>query len=468
MSNEQQIRFVRKIKDKLDNVSPAFCLAKWTQSTIYLWNGHTHSCHHPGTHKVPLENLDQNPSQLHNTPYKQKLRHDMINGVKPPECEYCWNVENLGSDFLSDRHTKSAADWSAPYFNEIIESGTGANFAPRYIEIAFETTCNFKCTYCFPHISSRINEEYVTHGPYILANQQEYNSLDWIKQQGQYPISRKEYNPYIEAFWKWWPELYQKLDVFRITGGEPLLSKHTWAVLDYIDENPRKGLKFAINSNFGIEGSLVDKLIDKLNSISRKGVEVEVYTSLESTGKQAEYSRFGLDYNLFRRNVDKFLSETDAKIPLNFMTTVNILAVSTFTDFLKYILDLRAKYNVDSANSRVGVSISYLRYPEFLALPNLPADLKEFYGNQWVDLVKSNVRKYSSNLPTTAEFYLEELNQVERMVEWMKITPFWKGGDLQTQHDSFRLYHEEYDRRRNTVFSEVFPELASMIKNDRN
>ena len=29
-------------------------------------------------------------------------------------------------------------------------------------------------------------------------------------------------NPYLTAFWKWWPELYKNLEVFPMTGGEPL------------------------------------------------------------------------------------------------------------------------------------------------------------------------------------------------------------------------------------------------------
>ena len=39
------------------------------------------------------------------------------------------------------------------------------------------------------------------------------------------PYIEKPQNPYVEAFWKWWPDLYQDLHTFRITGGEPLLSK---------------------------------------------------------------------------------------------------------------------------------------------------------------------------------------------------------------------------------------------------
>ena len=39
------------------------------------------------------------------------------------------------------------------------------------------------------------------------------------------------------------------MHVFRITGGEPLLSKHTMKVIDYLLENPQPNLDFAINTN---------------------------------------------------------------------------------------------------------------------------------------------------------------------------------------------------------------------------
>lgn len=79
------------------------------------------------------------------------------------------------------------------------------------------------------------------------------------------PIHHTEHNPYVEAFWKWWPDLYRDLHTFRITGGEPLLSKDTWKILDYIIEqpNPNKKLNLAINSNLGVPDNLVDKLIEK-------------------------------------------------------------------------------------------------------------------------------------------------------------------------------------------------------------
>ena len=71
MNNE--LEHIRKIfpiiSESLSNVS---CLAKWHHTTIYLQTGETHSCYHPPPHKIPLVELESNPSALHNT-YEKKI-----------------------------------------------------------------------------------------------------------------------------------------------------------------------------------------------------------------------------------------------------------------------------------------------------------------------------------------------------------------------------------------------------------
>ena len=47
----------KTVKKDLDNVGCGFCLAKWTQVTTHLGAGITHSCHHVGAHKIPLNEL---------------------------------------------------------------------------------------------------------------------------------------------------------------------------------------------------------------------------------------------------------------------------------------------------------------------------------------------------------------------------------------------------------------------------
>ena len=83
-----------KMLNLLNETGPGFCLAKWTKVTMHLGNGLTHSCHHPGAHKIPLEELKDNPSALHNTLFKKERRKEMLNGKRPKECDFCWRVED--------------------------------------------------------------------------------------------------------------------------------------------------------------------------------------------------------------------------------------------------------------------------------------------------------------------------------------------------------------------------------------
>ena len=101
----------------LNEVSPSFCTAKWKQVTLHLHSGQTHSCHHPVPHKIPLDEIADNPSALHNTKFKKLQRKLMLEGKRPSECDYCWRVEDCNSEALSDRVYKSAEPWARNFID---------------------------------------------------------------------------------------------------------------------------------------------------------------------------------------------------------------------------------------------------------------------------------------------------------------------------------------------------------------
>ena len=302
--------FLKEKREEINKVSPTFCAAKWKQSTILLYSGETHSCHHPSRHKITLEDIKDNPRGIHNTAVKMAARRDMLNGVQTKECDYCWKIENLNKDWMSDRIYKSTYSWALPHINDIVESGEGANIDPSYLEVAFESTCNFKCVYCSPESSSRWQEEIETHGPIEL---EEFNlhDLDWLKEVGKLRINRKEYNPYIEAFWEWWPELYPKLKHFRMTGGEPLMDNNTYKVFDYVLAFPKPDLHLNVTSNFSVEQKLYDKYHDYVSKLCNTNIEHFMqYVSLDTGIKEhAEYIRDGMSYNRVFENVHRFLDK---------------------------------------------------------------------------------------------------------------------------------------------------------------
>ena len=105
------------------------------------------------------------------------------------------------------------------------------------------------CSYCDVKSSSNWQHEIATQGHYPTSGM--FNNTEWMEREGIVPIPHTKPNPYRDAFWKWWPDMYRDLHTFRITGGEPLLSKDTWKILDYIinEPDPNKELSLSINSN---------------------------------------------------------------------------------------------------------------------------------------------------------------------------------------------------------------------------
>jgi organic radical activating enzyme len=283
------------------------------------------------------------------------------------------------------------------------------------------------------------------------------HSADWLRQIGKYPIHRDDYNPYIEAFWKWWPELYPKLDTFRITGGEPLLSKHTWKVFEYIKENPNDKMEFAVNTNLCVPDKLIDRLIEEVKGIEGKIKEFKIFTSAESASSHAEYTRYGMNYEVFISNINKIMTALP-NVRIVLMTTVNALSAFSFKDFLEDIIILRAKHYKTAAKSTLGLSVNYLRWPQFQDIRILPAEIKQESAKEVLEFVY----KHKDKLPEYGEamFYLEEIDQVERLTKYME-------QDLPNRDNlllDFKMFYNEYDRRRDLNFAKTFPEIAFMVE----
>jgi len=451
-------------KDKLNSVGCGFCLAKWTQVTMHLNNGYTHSCHHPSTHKIPLNEIANNPSALHNTLFKKQKRKEMLDGKRPSECEYCWNIED-NSNAFSDRIYKSTEPWSAPHLEKIINTDWKEDFNPRYVEVSFSNTCNFKCSYCGPAFSSQWLQEVKENGGYPTIPI--YNSYDQLVSTDSVPILNSEFNPYVEAFWTWWPELYRDLHTFRITGGEPLLSKDTWKVLDYIIEqkNPNRELKFAINSNLGCNDELIDNLISKLEIIINEDrvKEVIIFTSADTWGNHAEYIRHGFETNRFWDNVNKILYKLP-KVTITVMSTYNLMSPFRYNELIQKVYEAKKEH---SNNERywlhpILLDTSYLRYPKHQSVKLLLPEHKEL-------ILKNAERALYLGVPIFTNKHMGmtevETEKIKRIHDWAISE---SNGEIKEDRKNFVKFVDEHDKRRGTNFLNTFPELEEFYYGIKN
>src|SRR5210317_2034881 len=452
-----------EMKAKLNKVGPGFCLAKWTQLTLNLQNGTAYSCHHPPVHKIDLDELRVDPSVLHNTSHKKSRRDQMLKGQRPSECDYCWRVEDADPNALSDRHYKSAFSWSADQFDTIASSDAQSNYQPAYVEVSFSHACNFKCMYCSPSISSAWMKDIKQHGAFPTSDS--YNNLEWIESTGKMPIPQREHNPYVEAFWRWWPDLYKSLKVFRITGGEPLMSKDTFKVLDYINDNPNPNLDLAINSNGCVTDKLFDQYIEKMKRITQDGKIglTRLYTSVDTYGEQAEYIRDGLNFNQWYDNICRVLEE----LPLTKVTvmcTTGLLSLPKLYKLLELIAPLKTQFYSNERRVPITIDTAILRHPSYLS-GVVGSSNNARMLDKALDVMNANAETHKNAYKGFFDF---EIAKLKRFQDYVVAGP--NPGErlnIQQVRKDFVKFIDEYDRRRNKNFSKTFPEFEEFYKEQK-
>jgi len=426
-------------------LGPALCLAKWQQVSLHLATGMNNSCYHPPLHKIPAELLKDNPGALHNTPYKKQQRVIMLKDQRPSECGYCWSAEDNGQ--LSDRHYRSGEPWAAEHLNSIKTNTGEEDVIPSYVEVNFNHACNLKCSYCSPQFSSSWQAEVNAHGAYPTATP--HNSPEHFTGSRR-PIPARDHNPYVDAFWDWWPTLYPRLKHFRMTGGEPLMDHNTYRVFDYVLALPLNGLHLDVTSNFSVEPKLMDKYLGYVKQLCNTQIEHFMqYVSLDTgIASQAEYIRNGLDFERCLDNVDRYLTDIPYKNSLTFIITMNNLNITGLHDLLDYILELRARHS--KTYQRVWFDTPLLRTPAWQSIQTLPVSY-EYKLQQVIGFMKEN--QMTDGFVGFKDY---EIQRMERNLAWMHETP----PALTTQRADFYRFFAEHDRRRGTDFLQTFPEMT--------
>jgi len=426
----------------LDTKSASFCAAKWYNATIWLGSGMTTSCHHPPAHLVDIDKVRANPRLLHNTDQKKEDRRKMIAGERPAGCEYCWKIEDMGVDAVSDRVYKSRI-YPIEALKEAYETPLDSDVNLRTLEIAFDRTCQFACSYCNPAFSSTWVNDIRKNGPYNGLVSDGRNHFTHTHDASQlYKFG--ETNPYVEAFFAWWEsDLHRTLQELRITGGEPLMSGETWKLIDWFKHNPgRSQTRLAINSNLGTAVNL-DRL---MNSID--GLEVDLYTSNESVGLQAEYIRDGLVWDDWANNVERLLDSGKFR-GIHIMNTINALCLYSLDQFLECIMNWKREYGRDA----VSFTLNILRFPSFQSPLVLPDELRTVFRQRlevWLDAWWDS------------EFLHEhEVNHVQRLIDYLDIvkTPHSEAFDRPRLLNDFKQFYTQYDQRRGKCFDLAFPAL---------
>jgi hypothetical protein len=295
------------------------------------------------------------------------------------------------------------------------------------------------------------------HGAYELHYPHHY--LDYLRGLGKIPYEHEEQNPYVDAFWKWWPSLYPDLKVLRVTGGEPLLSPSTFRLLDEIIAKPNPELELAINSNLGSNPQIIDRFIEKVAFISKNKLvkRLRLYTSVDSWGVQAEYIRHGLDFQYFWANLERVVRDLP-EVHTTIMCTFNNLSVPGYLQLLEGVLTLKKKYRTVDNHYSFMLDISYLRDPVHQSVLLLPKKYLDVKLHECSKFIEENMVDEKTGKVGFAEY---EKIKFMRLMEYALTVQM---PDRETFLSDFYLFFAEHDRRRKTDILASFPELSGFWK----
>jgi hypothetical protein len=255
----------------------------------------------------------------------------------------------------------------------------------------------------------------------------------------------------VEAFFSWWEsDLHRTLDELRITGGEPLMSGYTWKLIDWFRDNPgRSHTRLAINSNLGMEFDVIERAIDGC-----KGIELDLYTSMESMGPHAEYIRDGLNYGQWTYNMERIMRSKKLRA-LHVMCTINALCLESLPEFLTYLMLWKQDFGLDFPN----FTLNILRFPSFQSPLVLPNNIRMHHRDRlqsWLDRWENNMNLHP-----------HERNHVQRLIDYLDVvkTPHSNAFDMPKLLKDFKLFYQQYDQRRNKDFCATFPNLKYWFDN---
>ena len=440
----------------IDPISDSYCAAKWLNATIWLGNGQTTSCHHPLGHQIDANELITNPSAIHNTPHKKYMRKLMQEGKRPQECEYCWKIEDIGRDNMSDRVYKTAVFEEADIL-KTAKADWQENTMLKTLEVSFDRTCNFACSYCNPSFSTTWVKDIHKFGPYRNidgdARSHFINEADHAK-----PLP-EEINPYSQAFWRWWEEgLADNLEEIRITGGEPLMAPGVWKLFEWFRNNQERAtnrpdgkvLRYAINSNLVPKDDIMDKLIEYSHFVPY----MEVYTSCEAFGAHAEYIRDGFEWNKWIHNLGRLHTEGNIK-KTHMMMTINSLCLASIVQFMDQMMEFKKIHNTVYPT----MSLNILRFPSFQSCAMLPTEIRQKYKDQlqvWLDNQIAMDLRTSDGKQMLMSI---EREQTQRLIDYLDVikTPHKNVKDIEQNRRDFKQFYAQYDVRRGKNFRATFP-----------
>lgn len=287
--------------------SKTFCIYPWIHLHAYP-TGEAYPCCHAEMGVGQVGNCrDKTLEQIWSDEPLNELRVNMLQERKSPACQRCYEQEEAG--FFSGR--RSANKHHGHHIGNLQETP----FQMSYWDIRFSNLCNLSCRSCGHIFSSSWHQD-----------QSKLAGGDWAIKN---PVLNYAGRTEIDM----WEQLIPHLDYVEqiyFAGGEPLMMKEHYNILDELERRGRFDVRLIYNTNF-THTKLKDR---EVFDYWRKFKSVAVGASLDAQGPRAEYIRKGTRWDQVERN-RRTMQEVCPNVDFYISPTLSILNALHLPDFHK-------------------------------------------------------------------------------------------------------------------------------------
>lgn len=271
--------------------SETFCMLPWMHMHAFP-DGRVYPCC-LADYFHPVGDLRKNTMrEVWNQPKYKVMRVNMLADRPCIECTKCYEQEQHGAFSMRNDANRNYGHMIKE-INQTQADGTHDEFKIRYWDVRFSNLCNFRCRSCGPIFSSNWYNDHVklyNRKPDVLGrdmNRVEYAAGDEDSMERQ----MVEHVPYLEQVY--------------FAGGEPLIMKEHYTLLEKLIEAGKTDIRLQYNTNFS-ELAFKDKHVFEY---WRHFKNVSVGASLDGMGAQAELIRKGADWQQTVDNRERMMRE---------------------------------------------------------------------------------------------------------------------------------------------------------------
>ena len=341
--NEKQ--FKRLVESK------NFCMLPWVHMHAFP-DGRTYPCC-LADYWHPVGDLRKNTmEEIWNQDKYKDMRVNMLEDKPCKECKKCYEQEENGFFSMRNEANRNLGHYIGDV--DLTETdGTHPEFKIRYWDIRFSNLCNFSCRTCGPIFSSNWYNDHVKmydRVPDVLGR--EMTRIEYAG--GDEDSIQKQMEPHIPY-----------LEQVYFAGGEPLIMKEHYFLLDRLLELDKTDVRLVYNTNFS-EMRFKDKHVLEY---WKKFETVNVGASLDAMGPRAELMRKGTVWQQAIDNRKRMITETPH---VDFYVSATVSAMNVL-----HVIDFHREWVEQGLITAKDFNINLCQSPEWYRANIFPQWFKE-------------------------------------------------------------------------------------------